>query len=92
VSGGFTSNRPGLRRTDVLWKALGKAAVLHSAYPTDRLVLLTTDTPAPKSPGAAALDQVCGPNKPIRDVVVLTSPDDLLRLQRHARGTADERS
>ena len=29
VSGGFTSSRPGLKRTDTLWKALGKAAVLH---------------------------------------------------------------
>jgi len=28
VSGAFTSNRAGLRRTDTLWKALGKAAVL----------------------------------------------------------------
>ena len=33
VSGGFTSSRPGLKRTDTLWKALGKAAVLHEAYP-----------------------------------------------------------
>lgn len=92
VSGGFTSNRPGLRRTDTLWKALGKAAVLHSAYPKDRLVLLTTDAPAPKSAGAAALDQVRGPKKPIRDVIVLSSPDDLSRLQRYARGTAEKRS
>ena len=31
VSGAFTvTKRPGLRRTDTLWKALGKAAVLHS--------------------------------------------------------------
>ena len=28
VSGGFTSNRPGLKRTDTLWKTLGKAAVI----------------------------------------------------------------
>ena len=31
VSGAFTvTKRPGLRRTDTLWKALGKATVLHS--------------------------------------------------------------
>ena len=33
VSGAFTSNRSGLKRTDTLWKALGKAAVLHQAIP-----------------------------------------------------------
>ena len=31
VSGAFTSNRAGLRRTDTLWKALGKASVLHES-------------------------------------------------------------
>ena len=58
VSGGFTSNRPGLKRTDTLWKAIGKAAVIHERKPTARLVLLTTDAPAPGSAGAHALD--CG--------------------------------
>ena len=81
VSGGFTSTRPGLRRTDILWKSLGKAAVLHAAYPDARFVLLTTDVPPPKSAGATALAQVCGPTKPIRDVIVLSSAEDLLRLQ-----------
>jgi hypothetical protein len=32
VSGGFTSSRPGLKRTDTLWKALGKAAVLQQTH------------------------------------------------------------
>ncbi len=45
VSGAFTSNRSGLMRTDALWKALGKAAVLHQADPDLPLVLLTTDCP-----------------------------------------------
>ncbi|HUQ40520.1 MAG TPA: site-specific DNA-methyltransferase [Acidimicrobiales bacterium] len=87
VSGGFTSNRPGLRRTDTLWKALGKAAVLHSAYPKSRLVLLTTNPPEPKGAGAAALAQVRGVRKAIRDVVVLSSSEDLGRLRTYARGT-----
>jgi site-specific DNA-methyltransferase (adenine-specific) len=86
VSGGFTSNRPGLRRTDTLWKALGKAAVLKSAYPSARLVLLTTNAPARNSAGDAALSEVRGPKKAIRDVIVLSSSEDLQRLRRYARG------
>jgi DNA modification methylase len=86
VSGGFTSNRPGLRRTDVLWKALGKGAVLKAAYPAVRFVLLTTNAPTPNSAGAAALSVVLGPKKAIRDVIVLSSIEDVQRLRRLARG------
>jgi len=86
VSGGFTSNRPGLRRTDTLWKALGKAAVLHQAYPASRLVLLTTDAPSRGSAGHAALSVLVGRGKPIHDMIVLSSPDDLLTLRSYARG------
>ena len=86
VSGGFTSNRPGLRRTDTLWKALGKAAVLNSAYPAARLVLLTTNAPARNSAGDAALSELRGATKAIRDVIVLSSAQDLQRLRGYARG------
>jgi DNA modification methylase len=92
VSGGFTSNRPGLRRTDTLWKALGKAAVLHQAKNTVPLVLLTTDAPAPNSAGAAALTEMTGSTKPIRDVIVLRSADDLQRLRSYGRGQASRRA
>ena len=87
VSGGFTSNRPGLRRTDTLWKALGKAAVLHEEYRGVPLLLLTTDPPAERSAGAAALAVMSGPKKPIRDVIVLSSPDDLERLRKYGAGS-----
>ncbi|MGE3620960.1 MAG: site-specific DNA-methyltransferase, partial [Acidimicrobiia bacterium] len=46
VSGAFTSTRAGLRRADTLWKALGKAAVLHEGRGDLPLVLLTTHAPA----------------------------------------------
>jgi site-specific DNA-methyltransferase (adenine-specific) len=92
VSGGFTSNRPGLRRTETLWKALGKASVLHRAYPQRQLILLTTDAPAPTSSGHAALAVLRGPKKPIRDVIVLSAAEDLQRLRRYARGHADRRT
>lgn len=84
VSGGFTSSRPGLRRTDTLWKALGKAAVLHEIEPEVPLVLLTTDAPARNSAGHRALAVVSGPGKPIFDVLTMQSPEDLRRLRSFA--------
>jgi site-specific DNA-methyltransferase (adenine-specific) len=90
VAGGFTSNRPGLRRPDVSWKALGKAAVLVSAHPDAGLVLLTVELPPPGSAGEPALRAVVGPDKPIRDVIVLTRAEDRRRLRDLARvGPAD---
>jgi site-specific DNA-methyltransferase (adenine-specific) len=85
VSGGFTSNRPGLKRTDTLWKAIGKAAVIHQVKRHARLVLLTTDAPAPGSAGAQALDQVVGDKRPIRDVIEMWHVDDQRRLSGYAK-------
>ena len=73
VSGGFTSHRAGLTRTDTLWKALGKAAVLREGGDTP-LVLLTTGAPLPGSSGAKALDLVVGPKKTIHQVVQMLEP------------------
>ena len=87
VSGAFSvTQRPGLRRTDTLWKALGKAAVLHSAEPDTPLVLLTTDRPAPNSAGHRALRSLIGPDMPVQDVIRMLAPDDLKRLADLARG------
>lgn len=90
VSGAFTSNRAGLRRTDTLWKALGKAAVLHSAGDGLPLVLLTTDAPAPGSAGAAALAALRGPALPVYDLVELLDGAGHERLRSYAlRGRPD---
>ena len=87
VSGAFSvTQRPGLRRTDTLWKALGKASVLHSSDPSTRLVLLTTDRPLPNSAGDRALREVTGPNKPVRAVIGMLSQKDLDRLKALATG------
>jgi len=86
VSGAFSSTRPGLKRTDTLWKALGKASVLHAAHPTTSYVLLSTDKPVPRSAGDRALSQVRGPGKPVRDVIGLKDDDDLARLRTLHRG------
>ena len=89
VSGAFrVTQRPGLRRTDTLWKALGRAAVLHSLGLSGRLVLLTTDRPAPNSAGFRALEAVMGPGKPVHTVIEMGDKDDLHRLARLANGKA----
>jgi site-specific DNA-methyltransferase (adenine-specific) len=80
VSGSFTSHRAGLKRTDTLWKALGKAAVLRQVSNTP-LVLLTTDAPSRGSAGAEALKQVSGPKKPIHEVIEMLKLSGLEALQ-----------
>jgi site-specific DNA-methyltransferase (adenine-specific) len=80
VSGSFTSHRAGLKRTDTLWKALGKAAVLRQVSHTP-LVLLTTDLPSRGSAGAQALEQVTGPNQPIHEVIEMLESSGLKALQ-----------
>ncbi len=85
VSGAFTSTRVGLKRTDTLWKVLGRAAVLHEARGDLPLVLLTTDAPARGSAGFAALNAVRGPGRPVFDLVELLSTQDQERLCDYAR-------
>jgi hypothetical protein len=80
VAGGFTTNYTGLRRADVLWKVLGKAAVLHAAHPELPLVVLSTDLPPKGSSGASALAVMVGPDQPILDVIDLTAVDAANRL------------
>lgn len=84
VSGGFTSNRPGLKRTDTLWKALGKAAVLHQLNEKIPLVLLTTDAPSANSAGDAALQQMRGRKRPVADVIRMLDSTDVSRLALYA--------
>jgi DNA modification methylase len=86
LAGSFSSGRTGLRRADVLWRALGKAAVLHARSPRQPLVLFTTDMPARGSPGRVALDLVKGPELPVSDVVELLDPSAIQRLQGYATG------
>jgi DNA modification methylase len=84
VSGAFSSSRAGLRRSETLWKALGKAAVLHEGLGDLPLVLLTTDAPTRGSAAFAALDVLRRPGGPVFDVVELLEPKDQKRLRRYA--------
>src|SRR5690606_26365013 len=90
VSGAFSSSRPGLQRTDTLWKALGKASVLeagHSKAGESRLryVLLTTDVPERGSAGYKAL-LAAQQHGPIWDVLLLSDPRTVVQLLNFASG------
>ena len=85
VPGGFTSARPGLRRTETLWRMLAKAAALHELDEKTPFVVLTPGMPAAGSDGAHALGLVTGPGKPVAAVIQLDDPDDLARLVAFAR-------
>lgn len=84
VSGAFTSNRSGLKRAETLWRALGRATVLHEARPDLPLILLTTDRPKRGSAGHLSLDAVTGPARPVFDLVELLDGGDHERLRDYA--------
>jgi hypothetical protein len=95
LSGAFSTTRPGLRRPDVLWKALGKASVLHQARldgggrdDLGPLVLLTTDLPGPRSSGGKALRAIQGSDGrgPVHDIIELLDPAGSARLRAYASG------
>jgi len=92
VSGAFTTSRPGLQRTDTLWKALGKALVLKTHFKTHdspRIILLTTDLPRPRSTGDVALHSVG--SSAIFDVIEMRSARDQERLAKYATGEYTEK-
>ncbi|MCB0978359.1 MAG: site-specific DNA-methyltransferase [Acidimicrobiales bacterium] len=95
VSGAFSSSRPGLQRTDTLWKALGKASVLATGHDaagerTLRYVLITTDVPERASAGYKALIAAQS-HGPIWDVLRLGDPRTVVQLLHYASGRDGER-
>ena len=87
VSGAFTTVRPGLMRTDTLWKTLGRAHVLKMKFPNARLLILTSNLPKPNSPGDRALRAV----KPwsVFDAIEMYDPQGRARLAAYADGTIE---
>jgi site-specific DNA-methyltransferase (adenine-specific) len=73
VIGGFTIGRPGLRRTEVLERTLGRAARL-SGFGDHRLLVMATDMPPRRSAGAKALAAARG--RLLVDVLPVDAPDD----------------
>ena len=92
LSGAFTTTATGLRRAETLWRALGKAAVLHAAQPSVPVVLLTTAAPAPGSAGERAWKSLVSPEPggigAVYDVIELDSPEGRARLGGYARDGA----
>jgi len=87
--GAFTTANTGLRRADALWKALGKAAVIHAAWPEVPFVVLTTGAPARGSAGERAWRSLgeaapVGEIGAVYDVVELGAAEDESRLCRYA--------
>ena len=75
------------QRTDTLWKAIGRAAVVQAAVESGpRYVLLTTDAPRKGTAGAKALRNVVGPNGPIHAIIELLDEADWQRLREFALG------
>jgi len=89
VTGGFTTVKGGLARADVLWRALGRAAVLRAhglrSGAAAPLVLLTSHLPAPGTPLDAAL-RSAGPDT-VFDVAELAAAPT--RLAAYAAGALD---
>lgn len=90
VSGAFSSTRAGLRRTDSIWKALGKAAVLKTSNGSKRIpfILLSTDLPPKTSAGFVALQSARG--QIYFDAIEMLSQAGQERLRKYAQGTTDQ--
>ena len=83
VSGAFTTVRPGLQRTETLWKALGRAHVLRMAQLETPLLILTSNLPKPGSEGWKALKAV-GPGT-VFDAIEIFGQWDSVRLGHYGR-------
>jgi DNA modification methylase len=86
VAGPYTSHRGGLQHTDIVWRALGRAAALRVARDGIPLVLLSSHLPSPRTDAATALR--AGGSDLFTDAVELLSPDGRRRLGDHAAGCA----
>lgn len=69
LAGGFTALRPGMTRSETVWRGIATAAVVHELAADTPLVVLTVG--AATGPSAAPLAAVVGPGKPIHAVVDL---------------------
>lgn len=70
VVGGRTSNRPGAQRLELVWRAVGKAAVCHEVEPSVLNVVLTCGAPQ-ASTGGRAIESLTGPGRAIAAVLDL---------------------
>jgi site-specific DNA-methyltransferase (adenine-specific) len=95
LSGAYSVTRPGLRRPEVLWRALGRASVLHQARRTrpsrtdlGPLILLSTDLPPARTAGGKALAAAVGTDGdgPVADAIELLDAGSMERLRSYGAG------
>lgn len=86
VAGASTVARSGLRRSEVLFRTLGEASVLTRAG--HRVLVVTTDLPAPRSAALLALAEARGHT--LVDAVELGAPGALERLAEYASGAGPD--
>jgi hypothetical protein len=68
IAGGLTNVRPGLSRGDLLWRAIGRGAVIAELEPHTPFIIFTSGLPE-KLSGGNALAMVVGPGRPIAAVI-----------------------
>ncbi len=71
--GGSMPGRTGLSRGDLMWREIGRAAVVEETCGGMPFVVLSAGLPE-KTGGAPALDAVVGPGRPISAVVHVVDP------------------
>ena len=87
VAGAFTTVRPGLMRTDTMWKTLGRIHVLRAQddpQNPSRVLILTSNLPKAGSEGDKALRAV-GPGQ-VFDAVEMFDQKGVNRLRDYATG------
>jgi hypothetical protein len=89
VSGGFTTTREGLLRSDVVWKSLGRAHVVRTSMPKTPVVFLTSHLPKKGTDADLAL-RAAGPEA-FFDAIELLPPATVDRLGAYARGGHGDR-
>lgn len=92
VSGAFTTVRPGLMRTDTLWKLLGRVNVLKSsedAVHKSRILVLTSNLPKAGSEGYKALKAV-GPTQVFDAIEMFDDDGGVARLAEYASGRSSQ--
>lgn len=68
IAGGAMPGRTGMARGEVLWREIGRAAVVAQMHPDEPFVVFTAGLPE-KSGGGSALQAVVGEGRPIDGVV-----------------------
>jgi site-specific DNA-methyltransferase (adenine-specific) len=88
VAGSASAHRPGLARTEAVFRSLGRLAALRGRLgPAVPLLLLTVARGEPRSEAEQAL-RAAGPGL-VTDVIDLSAPEDRVRLSTYASGQTE---